>query len=174
MTTALRFLILFAVISNCASGELYDVQISATPIKVDEQKDKQGGNLTVTTKQIAYKVSMENRSFKTMPSLEAKYMIFYIEPKPGSTEKPIETFHIGSENLGELVSHRMATFETKPIMLRKKELHAGWYWTGSGKSRLTDRVTGVWIRAYADGKIVGEYSNPTTVSKTREWKEESN
>jgi hypothetical protein len=174
MTTALRFLILFAVISNCAIGELYDVQISATPIKVDEQKDQQAGKLTVTTKQIAYKVSMENRSFKTMPSLEAKYMIFYIEPKPGSSERPIETFHIGNENLGELVSNRTATFETKPIMLRKKELHAGWYWTGSAKSRLTDRVTGVWIRAYSDGKIVGEYSNPTTVSKTREWKEESN
>ena len=71
----------------------------------------------------------------------------------------------------DLASNRTATFETNPFKLTKEELDAGWYWVGSEKSRLKDKVTGVWIRAYANGTLVGEYSNPTTVPKKKEWKE---
>jgi hypothetical protein len=58
------FAILLAI-STSAVAQLYDVQISATPRKLDEQKDRQGSNVTVTTKEIAYKVTVENRTFKT-------------------------------------------------------------------------------------------------------------
>jgi len=159
------------MISTSAVAQLYDVQISATPRKLDEQKDRQGSNVTVTTKEIAYKVTVENRTFKTIPELQMKYMIFYVDPKPGSREKPIEGSHKGSETLTDLASNRTATFETIPVKLSKEELDAGWYWVGSGGSRLKDKVTGVWIRAYSNGNLVGEYSNPTTVSKKKEWKE---
>ena len=27
-----------------------------------------------------------------------KYMIFYVDPKPGSREKPIEAYHTGKRN----------------------------------------------------------------------------
>jgi hypothetical protein len=168
--SVVRVFLLLAV-SPCAVGQLYDLQISATPKKLDEQKDRQGRNATVTTKEFAYKVTVENRSFKTIPQLQVKYMIFYADPKPGSNEKPVESYHIGSETLPDLASNRTTTFETKPFKLEKEELDAGWYWTGSGKSRVKDRVTGVWIRAYSNGNLVGEYSNPTTVQKKREWKE---
>ena len=159
------------VISTSAVAQLYDVQISAMPRKLDEQKDRQGSNVTVTTKEIAYKVTVENRTFKTIPELQMKYMIFYVDPKPGSREKPIEASHKGSETLTDLASNRTVTFETIPVKLTKEELDAGWYCVGGSSSRLKDKVPGVWIRAYSNGNLVGEYSNPTTVSKKREWKE---
>jgi hypothetical protein len=165
------FFSLLVLISSCAMGQLFDVQISASPRKLDEQRGRQQGNLTITTKEIAYKVTVENRTFKTMPELLLKYMIFYVDPKPGTDQKPIEAFHTGSEMLHDLASNRATTFETTPIKLIKEELDPGWYWVGSGKSRSKDRVTGVWIRAYSNDKLVGEYSNPTSISKTREWKE---
>jgi hypothetical protein len=171
ITSVFRVFFLLLTISACALGQLYDVQISASPRKLDEQKNRQGGNVTVTTREIVYKVTLENRSFKNLPQLQVKYMIFYADPKPANNEKPVEAYQTGSETLADLASHRSATFETKPLKLTKEELDAGWYWVGSGKSRLKDRVTGVWIRAYSNGNIVGEYSNPTTVSKKREWKE---
>ena len=165
------FFSLLVLISSGAMGQLSDIQISASPRKLDEQRDRQQANLTITTKEIAYKVSVENRTFKTLPELLLKYMIFYVDPKPGTDQKPIETFHTGSEMLRQLASNRTTTFETSPIKLIKEELDAGWYWVGSGRSRLKDRVTGVWIRAYSNDKLVGEYCNPTSISKTREWKE---
>ena len=170
-TPVFRVFFLLLPISTCAVGQLHDVQISASPRKLDEQKNRQGGNATVTTKEIVYKVTLENRSFKVVPQLQVKYMIFYADPKPDSNEKPVEAYQTGNETLADLASNRSATFETKPLKLSKEELDAGWYWVGSGKSRFKDRVTGVWIRAYSNGNIVGEYSNPTTVSKKREWKE---
>ena len=170
-TSVYRVFVLLLAISAGAVAQFHDVQISASPRKLDEQKNRQGGNVTVTTKEIVYKVTLENRSFKAVPQLQVKYMIFYADPKPDSNEKPVEAYQTGSEPLADLASNRSATFETKPLKLSKEELDAGWYWVGSGKSRFKDRVTGVWIRAYSNGNIVGEYSNPTTVSKKREWKE---
>jgi hypothetical protein len=168
--SAYQVLATLLMMSTFAVAQLYDVQISSAPRKLDEQKDR-SGNVTVTTKEIAYKVTVENRAFKTIPELQIKYMIFYVDPKPGSREKPIEAHHKGSETLTNLASNRTTTFETIPFKLSKEELDAGWYWVGSGSSRLKDKVTGVWIRAYSNGNLVGEYSNPTTVSKKKEWKE---
>ena len=162
---------ILSVISISAVAQLHDVQISATPRKLDEQKDRPRGNVTVTTKEIAYRVTVENRTFKTIPELQMKYMIFYVDPKPGSPEKPIEAHHKGSETLTVLASNRVATFETNPFKLTREELDAGWYWAGGGSGRLKDKVTGVWIRAYSNGNLVGEYSNPTTIPKKKEWKE---
>jgi hypothetical protein len=169
--STLRALLLFVAMATSAVAQLSDIQISASPRKLDEQKDRQGGKVTVTTKEIVYRITVENRTFRTIPELQVKYMIFYVDPKPESSEKPIEVYHKGSETLADLASNRPATFETKPFKLTKEELDAGWYWVGSGSSRTKERVTGVWIRAYSNGNIVGEYSNPTTVSKKREWKE---
>lgn len=169
--SALQVLAVLLVAATSAAAQLYDVQISAVPRKLDEQRDRQGGNVTVTTKEIAYKVTVENRTFRAIPELQMKYMIFYVDPQPHTREKPIEAYHTGTETLTDLQSNRAATFETKPLKLTKEELDAGWYWVGSGSSRVKDKVTGVWIRAYSNGALVGEYSNPTTISKKREWKE---
>ncbi len=79
--------------------------------------------------------------------------------------------HKGSEAVADLAANRTTTFETKPLKLTKEELDAGWYWVGSGSSRVKDRVTGVWIRAYSNGALLGEYCNPTTVAKKNEWQD---
>lgn len=165
-----KLLLIFSMVATPAFAQFEDVRLSATPKKLDEQKDRQG-NVTVTTKEIAYTVTVENRSFKTISELQIKYMIFYLDPKPGSTEKPLEAFHKGSETLTDFASNRTLTFETAPLKLVKEELDSGWYYGSGGSGRSKDRVTGVWIRAYANGDLVGEYSNPTTIAKKREWKE---
>lgn len=39
------------------------------------------------------------------------------------------------------------------------------------KSLSKDSVAGIWFRAYAGGKLIGEYANPSTVTKKFDWKE---
>jgi hypothetical protein len=169
--SVIQLLIILMTISSSALAQLYDVEISATPKKINQQKSRKGEHTTVTTKELAYIVTVENRSFKTFEELNVKYMIFYADSQPGKSEKPIEAHHKGSETLRNLSTNRKAQFETAPFKLEKEELDGGWYYTSGGDGRARDRVTGVWIRAYSNGNLVGEYSNPTTIATKREWKE---
>ena len=167
----IQLLITLVTISTSALAQLYDIQISVAPKKIDQQKSRKGEHATVTTKEMAYIVTVENRSFKTFEELNVKYMIFYADSQPGKSEKPIEAHHKGSETLRNLSTYRKAQFETSPFRLEKEELDGGWYYKSGGDGRARDRVTGVWIRAYANGNLVGEHANPTTVAKNREWKD---
>jgi hypothetical protein len=167
----LQLSLILVTLSTSAVAQLYDLQITATPKKIDQQKSRKGEHATVTTKEMAYIVMVENRSFKSFDDLTVKYMIFYADSQPGKSAKPIEAHHKGSEKLSNLTTHRKAQFETAPFKLEKEELDGGWFYHGGGDGRAKDRVTGVWVRAYADGKLVGEYANPSTVAKTREWKD---
>ena len=169
--SVMRLLIILVTLSTSAVAQLYDVQISATRKKIDQQKSRKGEHATVTTKEMAYVVTVENRSLKSFEELHVKYMIFYANAQPGNSEKAIEAHHKGSETLKNLSTHRTAQFETAPFKLEKEELDGGWYNASGGDGRAKDRVTGVWIRAYSDGDLVGEYANPTTVAKSREWQD---
>jgi hypothetical protein len=167
----IQLLLILVSVSTSAMAQLYDLQISATPKKIDQQKSRKGEHATVTTRELAYVVTVENRSFKRFDELNIKYMIFYADSQPGRREKPIEAHHQGGETLTNLSTHQKAQFETASFKLEKEELDGGWYYKSGGDGRAKDRVTGVWIRAYSNGNLVGEYANPSTVAKTREWKD---
>jgi len=158
------------LIASSAPAQLHDVVITANRKKLDEQKSR-ASMQTITTKEYSYTVTVSNRAFKAIPQLEIKYIIFYEDAQPGSKEKPA-TLHLkGKETLTNLENNRPVTFETHPVKLTKSELNGNVYWTSGAKSQTKDAVTGVWFRAYADGKIVGEYANPSTTSKKNDWKE---
>ena len=169
--SVIRLLVIFVTAATSALAQLHDVQISVTPKKIDQQKSRKGEHATVITKEMAYIVTVENRSFKTFDELNVKYMIFYADSQPGRSEKPIEAHHKGSETLRNLSTYRKAQFETAPFKLEKEELDGGWYYPGGSDGRAKDRVRGVWVRAYANGNLVGEYANPSTITKNREWKD---
>ena len=169
--SVIKFLIILVTLSTAAEAQVYDVQISATRKKIDQQKSRKEEHATVTTKEMAYTITVENRSFKTFEELSVKYMIFFADAQPGKSEKPVEAHQKGSETLKNLSTHRTSQFETAPIKLQKEELDGGRYYSSGGDGRTRDRVTGVWVRAYSDGNLVGEYANPTTVAKTREWQD---
>ena len=170
MRKSTSYLLVLLIFATSVLGQLADVRLMASPKKLDEQKSRQG-NVTLTTKEVAYMVTVENRTFKTIDELQIKYMIFYLDPKPGSSDKPLEVSHKGRETLTNFAANRTAIFETSPLKLIKEELDSGWFYEGGVSGRSKDRVTGVWIRAYVNGEIVGEYSNPTTIARKREWKD---
>ncbi|MFZ4683000.1 MAG: hypothetical protein ACOYMS_10890 [Terrimicrobiaceae bacterium] len=158
------------LMGTSAHAQVNDVVISSTRKKLDEQKSRSSVQ-TITTKEYAYTVTVTNRSFKAIPQVEIRYIIFYEDAQPGSKEKPATLTLQGKESLTNLENNRPVTFETVPVKLAKSELDGNVYWTSGAKSQTKDAVTGVWFRAYADGKIVGENANPTTTSKKYDWKE---
>ena len=96
--SVIKFLIILVTLSTSAEAQLYDVQISATRKKIDQQKSRKGEHATVTTKEMAYTITVENRSFKTFEELNVKYMIFYADAQPGKSEKPIVGASKGKRN----------------------------------------------------------------------------
>ena len=167
----LQLFIVLMVVAGPARAQLQDVQLSASRQKIDEQKGREQGNVTVTTKEIVYKITVQSKIFKPLTGLQVKYMIFYADAASGTKEKPAETFLKGSETIANLAGNALVNFNTTPIKLTTEELDAGWYYKSGGSNRAKDKVTGVWIRAYLDGKMVSEYANPTTTSKKNDWKE---
>jgi hypothetical protein len=130
--SVIQLLIILVTVATSAVAQLYDIQISVAPKKIDQQKSRKGEHATVITKEMAYLVTVENRSFKTFDELNMKYMIFYADSQPGRSEKPIEAHHKGSETLRNLSTYRKAQFETTPFKLEKEELDGGWYYPSGG------------------------------------------
>ncbi len=152
-------------------AQIQDVQITANRKKVDEQKSRVGGPVTVKTKALIYQVTVQNKRFTAIPEVQVKYAIYLADEMGGSTEKAIPVVHRGSETLTNLGPHQSVSFETKPFTLTTEELDAGYVYTTGASNRARDRVAGVWIRAYADGKMIGEYAVPSSVAKKYDWKD---
>lgn len=163
--------IALCAMATCCFAGLQDVEIKASRERLDQKKGRGDGPVTVTVDAIVYNVTVTNKTFKTIPEVAVKYMIFYEESRPGDP-KPVEVSAKGSEPLTNLEGHRPVTFNTKPIELSTAQLDGNYYWTSGAKGKQKDRVTGVWIKAFApDGKLLGEYANPTTVPKKNTWKD---
>lgn len=148
-----------------------DVMITAARKKLDEAKERVASvGTTVKTKQIAYTVNVQNKTFTEMKDLSVKYMIFYDDAKAGGTGKPAETSFRGEEVIPLLGKGATQTFLTKPMTLTTTELDGNRYYYSGAGNRAQDRVAGIWFRAYLNGEIVGEYVNPSSMSK-RVWKD---
>lgn len=153
-----------------AKAGLSDVEISATRRKLDEDRSR-GSNITTTTKEIVYDVTVQSKTFKPQANLEVKYMIFFEDAKAGSAEDASVKAERGSEKIATLEGNRAYSFQTKPIKLQTQELDAGWYYSSGGSNRSKDKVSGIWFRVYREGTMIAEYANPSTVSKRETWKD---
>ena len=164
---------LLLLVGGVAQAQLQDVTITAARQRVNQETSRPGGNLTVTTKEIIYNVTVQNKTFKPITDLQVKYMIFYKDPHAGSTGKAVNLSSTGMESIPLVEANRAATFATKSLKLQSESLDAGYFYVNGGASNASDKVVGVWFRAYANGKMIGEYVNLSNIAKSEEWKEPS-
>lgn len=148
-----------------------DIAITATRKNLDQKRDRDSGNKTVTTKDIVYDVTLQNKAFKPATDIEVRYMIFYKDAKAGSTEKLTEISTKGSQKVEDIAPNRSISVQTEPLKLTTEQLDPNWYYGNGGKNKSEDRVTGIWFRVYSGGKMVSEYANPSTVAKRQPWQD---
>lgn len=168
-----RFLVMIAALlmtMPILSAQLSDVEISAKRTTLDQSKAR-GNNTTTTTKEIAYELQIKNKTFHDIPALEIKYLVFYSDAQAGSKEDGVLKSVQGTESVTGLSAHDNITLQTKPISLSSEQLDGNWYYGSGASNRARDAVKGVWIRAYAEGKMVAEYMNPSTLDKKNDWKD---
>lgn len=172
MRTFLALIACLLVLAVADAAAMDDIQMLPTRIKLDDSKKREKGNTTVESKDIAYCVKVTSRSFKEVNDVTIKYNIFYAVADFGSTAEPDVKVSTGSHSFPSLITNKPVEFETDAIKLEKASLDGNWFFSSGASGQARDKVVGVWLKAFdSTGKQIGEYTNPSTVSKKQKWKD---
>jgi hypothetical protein len=149
-----------------------DVTFTASRKRLNQSKERSGGNTLVQEKEIVYTVKATSKSFRDLTDVVIKYNILYEEEEHGSKEKPKVQNLSGKTVLPTMLTNKPVEFDTDPITLSEAKLASNWYFTSGASRRAKDRVVGLWFRAFdSEGNLLGEYTNPSTVRSKYSWKE---
>ncbi len=115
----------------------------------------------------AYNVEIDNHSFKDISGVEIKYVVFYKVVQAGSKVEKDKRLS-GSATAAVLKNNAQFTFQTDPIELIKTQLIGGFYWGNGAKTRSRDALTGIWVRIFQNGTMIGEYADPSNLT-SQDW-----
>lgn len=140
---------------------------------LDSNMGKVGaGQVAKSTEDCIYTITLTNNAFKDAAAMEVKYVVFVERQRAGEKtgNEHIERV-TGSKTVEGIKSHQKTSVETDKFTLNQNQLAAGWHYTNGGKASAKDSVKGVWVRVYQGGTVIGEYVNPSTISKREKWEE---
>ena len=145
-----------------------DLEIRCAPKKVDETvKKASDGGANTTKERWIYEVTVENRTFKELASLEAKYAIFFKQEQLGVKADPTPRHQNGTFSIPALKSHEKKAFTTDPVELSKSNLVGRWIYSSGAKPNAQDTLVGLVVRVYQNGQQLAEYGNPSTLTKEK-------
>lgn len=166
-----RTLLLLGVTLLCAVGTLAakdrDFNVVFEKKRLEVERRESIGQ-TVSAEQWGYGITIENKSFKDQEGLTAKYMLFVKDVGAGGTSTRKGS---GSFEIGALENNKKNVFTTDGIGVFKHQVKAGYYYKGTGRSRLGDSLSGIWLRIYKGGELIGEYSSPQGLPSREKWEE---
>ncbi len=119
---------------------------------------------TVSKEKWCYAVTIENHSFKDIADIQVKYIV-YLKQQPQGGRVAVEKHNAGATTIATLQNNGSFAFTTNPIDLTRTELENGYYWANGADSRSWANLNGIWIRLYKDGKMIGEYADPSRLSR---------
>lgn len=158
---------LFLLAGSVHAGNLR-FEFLAQKKKIDASKVDSSSTET-REEQWGYEVTIANRSFQDVEALKVEYILFMKDVQPGSKASARLVREKGSHEIERIENNRKATFMTEPMTLRKVQLKGGWVWASGANPRATDRLSGIWLRIYKDGEVVGEESFPKSLMSSEKW-----
>ena len=161
-TRLLLALLLAAGLSAQAQAPSYSFDFKAEKKKLEGKRTATLEHQTSVEKW-CYTVTVQNHSFKDVPNVDIKYIIYY--KKEGEGSKVAKEKHLsGSVTAAMIQNNGNFVFDTEGIELVKSELMGTFYYTNGAKARSRDSITGIWLRLYQNGTMIGEYSDPPELS----------
>ena len=117
-----------------------------------------------------FELSLTNQTFGDLSQLKIDYIIFIERPKLGKplSEPPAVDRITGSKTLDVLTNRQPKIVTTDEFTLGRNTIRAGYYYDNGGRMKTVDNVVGVWVKVSQNGEVIGEYTNPPTVTK-RTW-----
>ena len=130
--------------------------------------DRSGSNHTITTKEKwGYKVTLENRAFKTIDAAEVQYRQFKLDDTLRGGSNLVG--YAGSTTISGLRNGQKFSFETVPVELERQELRAGWVYHDDAKRKVKDGLAGLWIRVMQGGQVAFEWQQPPDLKNNAKW-----
>ncbi len=151
-----------------AVGLDLDIHVVAKRVDASQPRNEDDNSRTVSKEHWNYEVSVENVTFKPMAAIDVRYMIFYKTEELGSKAPAQQRHQSGSFTIDALTPHQKKTFTTNSVELSKSHLTGHWYYSGGERIKAEDALAGVWVRVYQSGQVIGEYANPSFLSK-EQW-----
>ena len=145
-----------------------DVDIHAAAKMVNSNQPLNQGHRTMAKENWSYEITVENRRFQPLTGLEARYMVFYTTAELGSKEAPLQQHQSGNFAIDALRPQERKGFTTTPVELDKSHIIGRRHYVHGGRIKAEDTLVGVWVRVYQGERIVGEYANPTTLTR-EQW-----
>lgn len=166
----LRISFVSLAIMAVVNAAVSDVDIRASAKKVDAtQPTNQGdGTRTVSKEHWNYEVTVENKSFKPLTSVEVRYAVFYKTEQLGTKDPAKQERQTGTFSIDSLQPHERKPFTTNAVELNKSHLTGNWIYSNGARIHAEDTLVGIWVRVYQSGQQIGEYANPTTLLK-EQW-----
>ncbi|MEP6671124.1 MAG: hypothetical protein ABJF10_18330 [Chthoniobacter sp.] len=148
------------------------VEVSAERKRVEYNPGKAVGEgaESKTADKFLYELKVQNRSFGDVPALDVQYLIFVERQKLGTSKDKDTVDRItGSAKFEPLTRKTMIqTAKTSEFQLAKQVLVGDTYYINGGRRKVEDNVLGIWVKVINEGKVIAEYTNPSTVTK-RGW-----
>ncbi|MGI9115756.1 MAG: hypothetical protein DLM52_11980 [Chthoniobacterales bacterium] len=154
--------------ATAAFAGMSDVDIQVAPKMVDASQPQNAGHRGTSEEHWQYIVMIENKRFQPLLGLEVRYMTFYTEAALGSKDAPEQQHQNGSFAVDLLQPHEKKAFTTSPVELKKSHLVGRRHYVNGGRIKAEDALVGVWVRVYQGGQIIGEYANPSTLTR-EQW-----
>src|SRR5437660_11285872 len=111
----------------------YTFGVHFDPKKFDSER-KEAVDKIETKEHWGYAVTIENKTFKDVPNLEIKYLVFEKADKPKASKpsdmKLKQTG--GTQAIPLFKKNDKFTFTTEPLELKMSELKGGWHYTDGG------------------------------------------
>lgn len=155
--------------ANAAALGTVQITVEKTVDKGEKPRAEGQGSDAKLVSKVNYDIKLVNGTFADLSGLTLNYVIFVEHQKLGKKkDEDVVARVTGSQAIPSLRNKSPQIVTTKDIELIKSNLVGSYYFPNGGRIKVADSVKGVWVRVSQDGKIVGEYTNPSTVT-TRGW-----
>jgi hypothetical protein len=162
---------LLVTMSDVAMAQLPGkVQITAQKKRGDETKGRVGGEGTEAKKseKQSYSVTLQNRTSADLLNLTVDYIIFVERQKLGRKKGDETVERVKSSLKVESLGRQPQTVATEEVTLNSENLVGDYIFSNGGRIKAEDSIQGIWVRVSQDGKLVGEYAIPSTMT-SRGW-----
>jgi len=142
------------------------VKVTAIP-KTDATRQKTASAVAMQEFSGIYKVIVKNVSFMdATPALTAEYRVYFRRDDGMKQAREVKPQRLEGEASVEAIRPGgTAGFETKPVKLHRTSLNTSYYYANGKQSSTKDELVGVWVRVFADGKMIAEYMSSVNLSK---------
>ena len=168
----ITFLVFIAWSLTAVAGPQAKVQITAEKKRAEIAKGSvsRAGSQAKSAENIQYVLTLKNLSPGDLAGLTVDYLLFVERQRLGEVKTdPSKVDRIAASQKVEVLTRQTPqVVTTSEITLNAENLVGRYHYKNGGRIRAEDGVIGVWVRVSQDGQLIGEYANPSTVTK-RGW-----